>query len=122
MIALRSEFAAYSRRADVRIGLLKEVIERVQRGEDVDVEGLLGTGNKAKEKEWEEVLREIEEEDKQWQSRAKKSREDSNVPGEASAISKSSDAHIKDFGEPDRVPLDDGTTTKKSGPGHPRFY
>jgi len=66
MIALRNEFAAFSRRADAKIGLLKEIIERVQKGEDVDVEGLLGTGNKAKEQEWEEVLREIEREDKLW--------------------------------------------------------
>ena len=56
MIALRSELTTFSRRADAKIGLLKEVIERVQRGEDVDVEGLLGTGDKAKEKEWEEGM------------------------------------------------------------------
>jgi hypothetical protein len=46
MIALRNEFAAFSRRADAKIGLLKEVIERIQNGEEVDVEGLLGTGDK----------------------------------------------------------------------------
>lgn len=54
MIALRNEFTAFSRRADTRIGLLKEAIERVQNGEDVDVKSLLGTGDKAQEKEWEE--------------------------------------------------------------------
>ena len=54
MIALRNDFRAFSRKADARIGLLKEVIERVQRGEDVDVEGLLGTGNAEQEREWEE--------------------------------------------------------------------
>lgn len=54
MIALRNEFAAFSRRADAKIGLLKEIIERVQKGETVDVEGLLGTGDYQKEKEWEE--------------------------------------------------------------------
>jgi hypothetical protein len=54
MIALRNEFTAFSRRADTRIGLLKEAIERVQNGEDVDVKSLLGTGGKAQEKEWEE--------------------------------------------------------------------
>ncbi|KAK5165615.1 hypothetical protein LTR04_001223 [Oleoguttula sp. CCFEE 6159] len=53
-IALRNEFLNFSRKADAKIALLKEVIERVQKGEDVDVEGLLGTGNKEKEKEWEE--------------------------------------------------------------------
>ena len=54
MIGLRTGFAAYSRRADARLDLLKNVIERVQRGEDVDVEGLLGKGDEAKEREWEE--------------------------------------------------------------------
>ena len=54
MIALRHEFMTFSRKADAKIGLLKEVIERLQRGEDVDVGGLLGTGNEAKEREWEE--------------------------------------------------------------------
>ena len=54
MIALRNDFTTFSRKADAKIGLLREVLERVQRGEDVDVEGLLGTGNEEKEKEWEE--------------------------------------------------------------------
>jgi len=54
MVAIRHEYENFSRSADARIALLKEVIERVQRGEDVDVEGLLGTGDKEKEKEWEE--------------------------------------------------------------------
>ncbi len=54
IIALRNELTTYSRKADAKISLLKEVIERVQRGEAVDVQGLLGTGDKAKEKEWED--------------------------------------------------------------------
>jgi len=54
IIALRNELITYTRKADAKISLLKEVIERVQKGEDVDVQGLLGTGNKAMEKEWEE--------------------------------------------------------------------
>ncbi|KAL8892332.1 MAG: hypothetical protein Q9215_000731 [Flavoplaca cf. flavocitrina] len=54
LLALRNEFTTYSRRADAKIGLLKEVIERVQKGEDVDVKGLLGTGNPENEKEWEQ--------------------------------------------------------------------
>lgn len=54
MIALRNDFAAFSRRADAKIGLLKEIIERIQKGEEVDVEGLLGTGDEKREKEWEQ--------------------------------------------------------------------
>ncbi|KAI0406682.1 hypothetical protein F4802DRAFT_596033 [Xylaria palmicola] len=63
MIALRRDFATFMRRADVRIGLLREVVEKLQRGEEVDVGKALGTGDAEKEKEWEEVLREIERDD-----------------------------------------------------------
>ncbi|KAL8910820.1 MAG: hypothetical protein Q9171_003909 [Xanthocarpia ochracea] len=55
LLALRNEFTTFSRRADAKIGLLKDVIERVQKGESVDVKGLLGTGNPEKEREWEQV-------------------------------------------------------------------
>jgi len=85
MIALKNKFAAFSRRADARIGLLKEIIGRIQNGEEVDVEGLLGTGDAKREQEWEEVLKEIEEEDQAWESsrRSKpkhgKNLEESNV-------------------------------------------
>ncbi|MCJ1382517.1 hypothetical protein MMC17_005630 [Xylographa soralifera] len=72
MIALRNEFTKFSRNADAKIGLLKEVLERGQRGEDVDVEGLLGTGDEEKEREWEEVLREIEQDEQLWQTKAGK--------------------------------------------------
>lgn len=41
------------RKAEAKIGLLKEVIERVQSGEKVDVEGVLGTGREG-EGEWAE--------------------------------------------------------------------
>ena len=66
MISLRNEFAAFMRRADAKIDLLREVIEKVQNGEEVDVEGLLGAGDPDKEIEWEEVLKEIEKEDELW--------------------------------------------------------
>lgn len=51
---LRNDHANYTRSADAKIRLLKEVIERIQKGEDVDVKRLLGTGDEAKEREWEE--------------------------------------------------------------------
>lgn len=93
MIALRKEFDAFSRRTDAKIGLLKEIVERIQKGEEIDVEGLLGAGNKEREQEWEEgmlltsqlltlllmlattVIKEIERDDEAWeQSRNKKSK------------------------------------------------
>ena len=54
MIALRNEFSAFGRRADARIDLLREAIERVQKGEEVNVGVLLGTDDPLKEKGWEE--------------------------------------------------------------------
>jgi Family of unknown function (DUF5321) len=98
MISLRNEFTAFSRRADAKIGLLKEIIGRIQNGEEVDVEGLLGTGDARREKEWEEgnsslcvakeqslimfatVLQEIEQEDQAWeQSRKSKPKHGRNL-------------------------------------------
>lgn len=56
MIALKNDYAAYTRSMDAKIRLLREVIERVNNGEKVDVEKLLGTGDEVKEREWEEGL------------------------------------------------------------------
>ncbi|KAJ6000050.1 hypothetical protein N7481_000459 [Penicillium waksmanii] len=72
MLTLKNDYTAYRRSTDAKIELLKEVIERVKRGEKVDVEKLLGTGDEAQEKEWEDVLREIEEEDSLWHRKDKK--------------------------------------------------
>ncbi|KAI0383012.1 hypothetical protein F5Y04DRAFT_37661 [Hypomontagnella monticulosa] len=63
MIALRRDFETFMRRSEVHIGLLREVVEKLQRGEEVDVEKTLGSGDAEKEKEWEEVLKEIERDD-----------------------------------------------------------
>lgn len=54
MIALKHQSSALSRKADAKIRILQDVIERVRNGEEVDVEGLLGTGNEVQEREWEE--------------------------------------------------------------------
>jgi len=59
MISLKKDFATFVRQSDVRIGLLREAVEKIQKGEKVDVERLLGTGDPEKEEEWEEVLNEI---------------------------------------------------------------
>jgi hypothetical protein len=54
MIALKKDFATFMRQSDVRIGLLREVVEKLQKGEEVDVEKVLGTGDAEKELAWEE--------------------------------------------------------------------
>ncbi|KAK4197431.1 hypothetical protein QBC40DRAFT_103494 [Triangularia verruculosa] len=63
MIALRKDHDAFTRQSDARIGLLREVIEKLQNGEQVDVEKVLGTNDPEREKEWDEVLKEIEREE-----------------------------------------------------------
>ena len=52
MIALKNDYSIFSRKADAKIALLKDVIEKIQRGEEVDVEKALGTGDEAQEQEW----------------------------------------------------------------------
>lgn len=66
----------YSLRTDAHIAKLREVIGRVQKGEDVDVKKELGTGDPKREKEWEEVMREIEKEDEVFVSRRRAKREE----------------------------------------------
>ena len=52
MLTLRNEHLSFSRKADQKIALLKEVLEKIKRGEKVDVEKVLGTGDEEQEREW----------------------------------------------------------------------
>ena len=52
MLVLRNEYSTFSRKADAKIRLLKDVLDRLQRGENVDVEKVLGTGDEEQEQEW----------------------------------------------------------------------
>ena len=65
------------RKADLQLAKLREVIEKLQRGEEVDVEKILGTGDEAQEQAWEEALREIETEERLWQTSREQQRETS---------------------------------------------
>ena len=67
-MSLKSEFTNYSRKADLKIQQLREVVQKLQRGEEVDVEKILGTGDETQEREWEEALEELQREDRVWQS------------------------------------------------------
>ncbi|KAH7263267.1 hypothetical protein BKA59DRAFT_49715 [Fusarium tricinctum] len=60
MIAVRNSFDRFMRQSEARITSLRDVVEKIQRGETVDVEKALGTGDPAKESDWEEMLRAIE--------------------------------------------------------------
>lgn len=54
MIALRHEHKNFTLKTNARIAALKEVVEKLQRGEEVDVEKVLGTGDPTRELEWED--------------------------------------------------------------------
>ncbi|EFW15359.1 hypothetical protein D8B26_008084 [Coccidioides posadasii str. Silveira] len=72
MVQIKNDHANYIRSTEARIRVLREVIEKLQKGEDVDVRRILGTGDEAAEREWEEVLREIAQEDEPRQSGSRK--------------------------------------------------
>ncbi|KAF2461711.1 hypothetical protein BDY21DRAFT_93390 [Lineolata rhizophorae] len=55
-IAVKRDLVNFSRKADAKIELLREVIGRVQRGEEFDVDTALGTGIPQDEKEWEDGI------------------------------------------------------------------
>jgi hypothetical protein len=52
LIRVKRDMNLYSRKADQKVELLRGVIQRVQEGEEFDVEKALGTGDKRMEEEW----------------------------------------------------------------------
>ncbi|EAW12857.1 DUF5321 domain-containing protein [Aspergillus clavatus NRRL 1] len=118
MIALKNEYNAYTRSTDAKIRLLREVIEKVQRGEKVDIERLLGTGDEAKEREWEEILREIEEEDSLWHRKNSKTEPAQEKPAEQLKTQEVEKSRVKDTvvpaeGPSQEEPPKDGATRRK---------
>ena len=137
MLALRNDYTAYTRSTDAKIQLLREVIERVQRGEKVDVEKLLGTGDAAKEREWEEgmpislsvniyaiclsytdyyvtVLREIEQEDSLWHNKsATQSDKAQQEQRHQAEVSASKEPVIPAEGGTNKEPPKDGQSRRK---------
>ncbi|GAB7345163.1 hypothetical protein MBLNU457_3548t1 [Dothideomycetes sp. NU457] len=111
MIALKNQRRNFSRKAEAKIALLREVIERVQKGEDVDVEGILGTGKPEQEQEWEEVMREIETDQALWQTKQRKRAEKAQKKLEQEAAK---EIAVKDTVAP--------TTSEDTTPRRPGWY
>jgi len=105
MISLRKDFATFMRQSGVRIELLREVVEKLQRGEEVDVEKALGTGDAKRELEWEQVLREIEREEPV-KTQRKKQPEPSPTPAP------SSEAETAPASKETRVPMQSALASK----------
>lgn len=51
-ITLRTSHDKFTRETDAKLSLLRDVVRRMRRGEDVNVAKELGTGQPAKEREW----------------------------------------------------------------------
>ncbi|KAF4992852.1 hypothetical protein FDECE_13582 [Fusarium decemcellulare] len=81
MIALRNSFDRYMRQSESRIATLRNVVEKIQKGEPVDVEKALGTGDPKKEADWEEMLKAIERDEA-----ARKSKQDKAKPSEPATL------------------------------------
>ena len=75
IIGVQNEYNTFMRKAEIKIAKLREVIEKLHKGEEVDVEKVLGTGDETQELEWEEAMREIENEDRLWQTNKRKRQE-----------------------------------------------
>ena len=75
IIQTKNEAATYSRKADLQIQKLREVIRKLHAGEDVDVEKALGTGIPEEEQAWEDAIKEIEREERLWTEAKQKKRE-----------------------------------------------
>ncbi|KAJ5317342.1 hypothetical protein PENANT_c034G05807 [Penicillium antarcticum] len=113
MITLKNSYAAYTRSTDAKIELLREVIARTKNGEKVDVEKLLGTGDEAKEREWDEVLREIEAEDSLWHQKSAESKSEEPKTEKTEKTPKR---------PAQRTPEKDSETTKTESTRKTRFY
>ncbi|KAF2225168.1 hypothetical protein BDZ85DRAFT_89495 [Elsinoe ampelina] len=66
LVSLKTHRLNYNQSTDAKLSLLREVIGRVKKGEDVNVEAMLGKGDPEREKEWEEVMRDLEKEEDVW--------------------------------------------------------
>lgn len=87
IISIRREMLNFTRQTDAKLEILREVVQRVKSGEDVDVKKALGTGDPDQEKEWEQVIQELENTDMLWEGRKKR---------DAKRVEKAEERRLKD--------------------------
>ncbi len=124
IIQVQTEFNTFIRRAELKIEKLREVIEALQRGEEVDVEKTLGTGDEIQEREWEEALKEIENEDRVWQTNKQKRKEERARAREEAAREASKDiaSPVNDAVEQHAKAEDEAKEGQERIPRPPGFY
>ena len=74
----------YSNSSKTRINTLKKVIERIHAGEEVDITRELGTGVRHEEVGWENLLKDIEQQEIEWQKSAKEALKRREAPADDS--------------------------------------
>ena len=115
ILTIKNESIQNNRIADQKLRQLREVIERLENGEDVDVEKLLGTGNETAEQEWEQALKELESEERLWQTNRQKRKQEKQLEAEKEVDNDPVDRSVAESQTADPVVLVD----KPSAPG---FY
>ncbi|KAL1954496.1 hypothetical protein VTO42DRAFT_1107 [Malbranchea cinnamomea] len=59
ILSVRNDYDNFVRTTDAKIRKLREVIEKLNRGEEIDVREALGTGNPDAEAEWKQIIEEL---------------------------------------------------------------
>ncbi|EMR08487.1 hypothetical protein PNEG_03313 [Pneumocystis murina B123] len=67
ILSIKQEFNEFETQIDAKISHLRDLIDRIQRGENLDISKELGTGIEEKEKEWSKVIEQVINEDDQWE-------------------------------------------------------
>lgn len=120
MLVLKNEYATFSRKADLKIKLLKDVLDRVQRGENVDVEKVLGTGDEEQEEEWRDVIRELEEEDQLWHAKERKQQKRRSQGGRETAMDTAE--NVAEQGSGGDTDPGNSKSASKFTKGPPKFF
>ena len=97
----------FSRKTDAKLALLREVIQKVKNGEEVDVKRALGTGDPKAEAEWEEMVKELESTDMLLEGRKKR------------AAKRAEKAAAREGGQP--VAAEETDNVEKANERRPKF-
>ena len=106
ILQLKNDHVSFSRRSDLQLEKLREVVRKLQAGEEVDVEKVLGTGVPEEEEAWEEALRELQEEERVWTQSKRQKRERKRLEKEQAA----QDAREREDASPVRTATHDAST------------
>lgn len=123
ILQLQIDFNTFMRKAELKIDKLREVVNALQRGEEVDVEKALGTGDEAQERDWAEALRQIENEDRIWQTNRQKAEARAKASEEAAREAEEENASpVNKTVDGDDEMVENGHIGPDGRPRIPRFY